>query len=138
MEAATGFEPVNGGFADLTVAIGSDWPAGTPTADPFRGLEGLITRMDPWEQMEGQTGEPVSLDVAIRMMTLNTAKLMQGENEFGSLEVGKFADMIILDQNLFEIEPARISNTNVLQTVFDGKVVYDSTRDPGPTTRLDH
>ena len=88
--------------------------------------------------MEGQTGETVSLDVAIRMMTLNTAKLMQGENEFGSLEVGKFADMIILDQNLFEIEPARISNTNVLQTVFDGKVVYDSTRDPGPTTRLDH
>ncbi|MDB4307859.1 amidohydrolase [Gammaproteobacteria bacterium] len=124
--------------AGATVAIGSDWPAGTPTADPFRGLEGLVTRMDPWEQMEGQAGEPVSLEVAIRMMTLNTVKLMQREDEFGSLEVGKLADFIILDENPFGIEPARISNINVLQTIFDGKVVYDSSKDPGPTTRLDH
>ena len=124
--------------AGVTVAIGSDWPAGTPTADPFRGLEGLVTRMDPWEQIEGQTGEPVSLDVAIKMMTLNSVKLMEGEDTFGSIEVNKFADMIILDQNLFEIEPARISNTNVLKTIFNGTVVYDSTKDPGPKTRLVH
>ena len=94
--------------------------------------------MDPWEQIEGQTGEPVSLDVAIRMMTLNSVKLMEGEDEFGSIEVNKFADFIILDQDLFEIEPARISNTNVLQTIFNGKAVYDSTKDPGPKTRLVH
>ena len=94
--------------------------------------------MDPWDQLEGQTGEPVSLDVAIKMMTLNGVKLMEGEDEFGSIEVNKFADFIILDQDLFEIEFARISNTNVLQTIFGGKLVYDSTKDPGPTTRLAH
>ena len=94
--------------------------------------------MDPWHELDGQTGEPVSLDVAIQMMTLNSVKLMESEDEFGSIEINKFADMIILDQNLFEIEPARISNTNVLQTIFNGKVVYDSTKDPGPKTRLVH
>ena len=124
--------------AGATVAIGSDWPAGTPTADPFRGLEGLVTRMDPWNEHEGRLGEPVSLEDAVVMMTLNGVKLMEREDEFGSIAVGKFADMIILDQNLFEIEAAKISNTNVLQTIFGGEVVYDSAKDPGPTTRLAH
>ena len=124
--------------AGVTVAIGSDWPAGTPTADPFRGLEGLVTRMNPWDEFEGQAGEPVSLDVAIQMMTLNSVKAMERDHEFGSIEVGKFADIIVLDRNLFEIDPADISHTNVMQTVFNGKVVYDSATDPGPTTRLDH
>ena len=129
---------LGGGDGRATVAIGSDWPAGTPTADPFRGLEGLVTRMDPWNEHEGRLGEPVSLEDAVVMMTLNGVKLMEREDEFGSIAVGKFADMIVLDQNLFEIEAAKISNTNVLQTIFGGEVVYDSAKDPGPTTRLAH
>ena len=60
-------------------------------------------------------------------MTLNGVKIMQRQDEIGSLEVGKFADMIILDQDHFDIDPERISTANVLQTVFNGKVVFDTT-----------
>ena len=58
-------------------------------------------------------------------MTLNGVKFMQRQDEIGSLEVGKFADMIILDRNLFEIEVSSIDGTRVMQTILGGKVVYD-------------
>jgi hypothetical protein len=121
--------------AEATVCIGTDWPAGTPTPDPLRGLEGLVTRMDPWGQYPGKLGEPVSLEDAIQMMTLNGTKAMQMDEELGSIETGKHADMIVLDHNLFEIPPHRISDTVVLQTVFAGEVIYDSSKDPNPKTR---
>jgi predicted amidohydrolase YtcJ len=47
------------------------------------------------------------------------------EDDLGSIEVGKHADMIVLDQNLFEIDPDDISNTKVLQTILGGDVVFD-------------
>jgi predicted amidohydrolase YtcJ len=46
------------------------------------------------------------------------------EIETGSIEVGKVADLVILDQNLFDIEPQAISETNVLITLFEGEVVH--------------
>ena len=121
--------------AGATIAIGSDWPAGAPTADPFRGLEALVTRMNPWDEYPGTPGEPDSLEDAIAMMTLNVTMAMNQEGQIGSIEVGKFADMIVLDQNLFEIEPEDISETNMVKTVFNGEVVYEMGRDPGPKTR---
>ena len=47
------------------------------------------------------------------------------EDELGSLEVGKFADMIVLDQNLFEIDAKDIYGTQVLQAIVGGHVAYD-------------
>jgi predicted amidohydrolase YtcJ len=47
------------------------------------------------------------------------------EDDLGSIEVGKHADVIVLDQNLFEIDPDDISNTKVLQTILGGDVVFD-------------
>ncbi len=118
-----------------TVAVGSDWPAGTSTADPFRGLEGLVTRMHPYGEVEGRSGIPVRLEDALVMMTLNSAKLMEMSDEIGSIEVGKFADMIVLDQNLFEIDPSAISDTRVTKTVFNGEIVFDAAMDPPPKTK---
>jgi predicted amidohydrolase YtcJ len=67
---------------------------------------------------------------------------MKMSDKIGSIEVGRHADMIVLDQNLFELEEAgrldRISHTNVLTTIFDGKVVYDAMKDPKPKTRPAH
>ena len=46
------------------------------------------------------------------------------EDQIGSLEVGKKADLIVLDHNLFDVDPYRIHDTRVLLTMFDGDVVY--------------
>ena len=52
------------------------------------------------------------------------------DDKVGSLEIGKYADIIILDKNLFEIPVEEISSTKVLKTILAGKVVFDSSSDP--------
>ena len=49
---------------------------------------------------------------------------MGRDKQIGSLEVGKFADMVVLDQNLFEIDPYAISDVKVLYTIMNGKLVH--------------
>lgn len=110
--------------AGATVTFGSDWPAGTPDADPWRGLEAMITRMDTTTGKGEKLGEGIDLETAIKVFTINGAKAMMQEDVAGSIEVGKHADMVILDRNLFEIEPTEISAVKVLATIFAGQEVY--------------
>jgi hypothetical protein len=56
----------------------------------------------------------------------------------GSIQTGKYADMIVLDQNLFEIPTHTISATRVLRTIFGGKVVYDATSDPSTEEAIEN
>jgi predicted amidohydrolase YtcJ len=56
--------------------------------------------------------------------TINGAYVMGLDDKQGSIEVGKRADFVVLDQNLFEIPSADISKTKVVMTVFDGENVY--------------
>jgi len=60
------------------------------------------------------------------MHTINSAYQMHRERDFGSIEVGKQADLIVLSQNLFKIPTEAISDTKVLLTMLGGKVVYSS------------
>ena len=110
----------------VTVSFGSDWPAGTPDADPWRGLEAMITRMDPMTNSGDKLGEGIDLKTGIQILTINGAMAMMHEDEAGSIEVGKHADMILLDRNLFEIPATDISEVKVLRTVFAGKPVYEA------------
>jgi predicted amidohydrolase YtcJ len=110
--------------AGAIVTFGSDWPAGTPNADPWRGLEAMITRKDPATNTGEKLGDSIDLETALKVLTINGAKAMMHEDVAGSIEVGKHADMVILDRNLFEIEPTEISEVKVLATVFAGKEVY--------------
>ena len=68
--------------------------------------------------------EGVSLETMLAAYTINAAWLMKQEDRRGSLEAGKAADITIIDQNLFETYPRRISNTRVLYTILDGEIVY--------------
>ena len=65
----------------------------------------------------------------LKIFTLGGAWVLGAETEIGSIEEGKFADMIVLDQNLFDLEKAqridRISKTKVLKTILGGRVIYD-------------
>jgi predicted amidohydrolase YtcJ len=110
------------------VSIGSDWPTGVIDANPLRELQILVTRKNPYEKNNDEPlGETISLEDAIRIMTLGGAYSMRKENEIGSIEKGKAADMIVLNRNLFEIDPSSIIETRVVYTIFEGKIVYDAT-----------
>ncbi len=111
----------------LHVSIGSDWPTGVVDANPLRELQVLVTRRNPYEENDdGPLGDTIGLEEAIRVMTLGGAYSMRKENEIGSLEKGKAADMIVLDRNLFEIDPSSIIDTTVVYTIFAGKIVHDA------------
>jgi hypothetical protein len=107
-----------------TLAFGSDWNVTTPNV--FAQIEVATTRLDP----DGLTKEPllpgeaIDLPTAIAAFTMGSAYVNGLENETGSIEVGKSADLIVIDRNVFEIEPQEISETEVLLTLLEGKSVY--------------
>ncbi len=111
--------------AGALIATGTDWPV-IPNPDPWSGLEGLITRRNPDGKFDGALWPEQALDLpaAIAAYTANPARAMGMDSVTGSLAVGKSADLIILDRNLFEIAPAEIAETRVLTTFFEGRPVY--------------
>jgi predicted amidohydrolase YtcJ len=75
--------------------------------------------------------ERISLEEAIKAYTLGAAYAGHRERTEGSLEPGKVADLIVLSQDVFKIEPAEIGKTEVLLTMVGGKVVYQSPKFEG-------
>ncbi len=98
--------------------------------EPLLTIETAITRQVPGGGGEAlNPHEGIDLATAIKAVTLNSAYLMNQEDGVGSIEVGKRADMVVLDKNLFEIPATEIGMSLVQMTVFDGEVVYDATVD---------
>lgn len=112
--------------AGMLVAAGSDWPAGQPTANPWIGIEGLLTRKNPLGEMPGALGpdQAVDLAAALRIYTINSARAMGLAAETGSIEPGKSADLIVLDRHLFKVPAEQIHKTQVTQTYFKGHRVF--------------
>lgn len=111
--------------AGALMAGGSDWPVvGLP--DPWFGLEGMVTRQNPKGGYPGALWpeQAIDLPTAIEIYTRNPARAMGLGHLTGSIEVGKSADLIVLEKNLFEVEPGRLSKTKVLSTWFEGRCVY--------------
>ena len=77
--------------------------------------------------MTGKFGIPeesIDLETAIAAFTINAAFSNRNENDTGSIEVGKYADLVVLDRNLFETEAKDISETRSLLTLFEGRPVH--------------
>jgi hypothetical protein len=124
------FAPIKSAVdAGIRIALASDGPIAWH--DPLVALEAAVTR-----RAQGGKGEPFNPDqaidvpTAVKAYTIGPAYLTGQDDRTGSIEVGKFADLVVLDQNIFEIKPTQIGATKVLQTVVGGKVVYDASRDP--------
>jgi len=106
------------------VAFGSDWDVSS--ANPLEEIEVALTRRGP----SGEKGdvfipeERIELRDALAAFTINAAYVNHLEAETGSIEAGKLADLIVIDRNLFEIEPAEISEARVLLTLLGGEPVY--------------
>jgi predicted amidohydrolase YtcJ len=109
------------------IVYGSDWPV--DKLDEWLALQVAVTRSAVGEDAvtyPGRLGIDPGLTIAqaIRAITVNAAYSLRQDKVTGSLEPGKFADLIVLDRNLLEIKPEEISGTQVLLTMVGGKVVY--------------
>lgn len=112
--------------AGARLAFGSDFPV--EQVDPMLGLHAAVTRQDLDGEPPGGwlPDQRVTIEVALEGFTLNAAYAGFAEEETGSLETGKFADFVVLDRDLFDIEPADIPKTRVLRTVLGGNVVFEA------------
>ncbi len=116
--------------AGVRMSFGSDFPAsgaGTLGMSPLFNIEIGHTRQNP-----GEPNAPVQpninerLDVAslIKGYTLDGAYQLHMEDEIGSIKVGKKADFVLLNENLFEVDKYQIHQVEVLQTILGGKTIY--------------
>lgn len=119
--------------AGIPVASSSDFPStNTFKRDmyPLTRLEVGITRLDPDTTTEADLNkvawpkEKATLEEMITSYTINGAHLIFQEDERGSIEVGKKADLIVLDKNLFEIPVTTIGEAKVLLTLFEGEEIF--------------
>jgi hypothetical protein len=112
--------------AGAPMLAGSDWPAAVSSMDPWAGIEAMVTRRDPKNETPGTLWpeQAIRLEQALRIFTIEGAKALRLEAETGSIQVGKAADLIVLRQNLFAIEPEEIGDTTVEITLFAGEIVH--------------
>ncbi|MGX4642170.1 amidohydrolase [Massilia sp. SYSU DXS3249] len=130
-ESRVGAERIKGAYAwrsflhqGSRIACGSDFPVESP--NPFFGIHAAVTRQDASGQPVAgwYPNQAMSLKEAFRCFTLDAAWAGHAENTLGSLEPGKWADFIVIDQDLFKMPTYDIHKTGVLQTWVAGKAVY--------------
>jgi predicted amidohydrolase YtcJ len=110
------------------VAAGSDWSV--TSMNPLLAIETAIRRVNP-RLADGSPGsepwipeERVALAQIVRAYTVGGALAADMEAETGSIAVGKLADLVVLDRDLFAIDPTAISDASVEMTVLEGRVVH--------------
>jgi predicted amidohydrolase YtcJ len=108
------------------LAFGSDWPV--VTLSPWEGVQTAVTRQTTEGKPDGGfvPSQRLSVADAVYGYTLGAAFAGRREKTEGSIEVGKLADIIIVSQHIFDIDPQKISNTKVTTTIVGGRVVYQS------------
>lgn len=108
------------------VVVGSDWPV-VPSVNPWLAFETMVTRQIPGAT--GPTigeGQRVTREQALALLTRNGAALMGRLDRGGTLEVGKLADMIVVDRNPLTAPIGTIHQTRVLKTYISGEEVYSA------------
>lgn len=115
--------------AGARIAFGSDWPV--DRLDEWFALKVAVTRTnapDAPAEYRGRLGDDpgLSRQAALRAATIDAAYELHQDDVTGSIEPGKFADLIVLDRNPIAVLAEDIANVRVLETVVGGKVVYQA------------
>jgi predicted amidohydrolase YtcJ len=108
----------------IRIAASSDEPA-TVSANPFKGLYALVTRKNNLNHLIAPD-QAVTRKEALHAYTTGGAWLTREEHLKGTLEIGKLADMAILDRDYFQIPEEEIKDIQVEMTILNGKPVYTS------------
>ena len=110
--------------AGTVLALGSDCPVASP--NPFWGIHAAVTRQKRDGKPEGgwYPAQKLSVAEAVWGYTMGAAIAAGQEDMQGSLTPGKLADLVVLDQDIFEVPPEQIHETNVVMTVFDGRIMH--------------
>jgi predicted amidohydrolase YtcJ len=108
------------------LAFGSDWPVAPAT--PLEGIYAAVTRrtLDDKNPDGWVPEQKITVDEALRAYTKDAAYASFDENIKGTLEPGKLADFVVLDQDITAIDPVRIRDVKVLQTYVAGRKVFES------------
>ena len=115
----------------VRLTFGSDYPAsgaGTLGMSPVLQIEIGSTRQyagEPEAPIQPRESERLDIETLVRGFTIDAAYQLRMEEDIGSIEVGKYADLVMLDQDIFKVDPYTIHETNVLLTLLGGDVVYE-------------
>ncbi|MGH2597419.1 MAG: amidohydrolase family protein, partial [Actinomycetota bacterium] len=118
-------------FGDLartgaTLAGGSDWPVSTP--NPLLEMEVAVMRVSP----DARDEEPflpdqrLTLPQALAAFTIGSAYVNHDDGDAGSIEVGKRADLAVLDRDVFALDAGPLGDARVIMTIAGGRVVHDA------------
>lgn len=137
LEERIGHERARGAYAFRTLldagamlSFGSDWPGTSASlypTNPLLGIYAAVTRQTLTGQpTEGWFPEQrLSIEEAIRFFTLNNAYASFEESIKGSITEGNLADLVVLDRDILSLPPQELLETQVLYTIFDGKIIYE-------------
>ncbi|MCH7992246.1 MAG: efflux RND transporter permease subunit [Gemmatimonadetes bacterium] len=112
----------------VTLAFGSDWFVAPPT--PLEGLYAAVTRrtLDDAHPGGWVPDQKITLDEALRAYTVGGAYASYEEDLKGTLELGKLADVVVIDRDLFDIAPEEIRDARVWATIVGGRIVFEGPR----------
>ncbi|UCD58121.1 MAG: amidohydrolase [Candidatus Hydrogenedentota bacterium] len=118
--------------AGAMLTMSADYP--TAPVNPMLQISIAMARHEPGKgpEFHGFEEDKLTLEEAIKAYTIDAAYHLLWDNIIGSIEVGKRADLIVLDRNLFESTTDEIAEANVLATMMNGKVVHEEAVDWDP------
>jgi predicted amidohydrolase YtcJ len=110
--------------SNVLLCFGSDWTVAP--VNPLLGIYAAVTRRTLDDKNPGGwiPEQKITVEEAVKCYTINNAYASFEEKVKGSIEEGKLADMVVLDEDIFNIDPVKIRDVKVAMTIFDGNVIY--------------
>jgi len=120
--------------AGAMIVGGSDW--NVSSYNPFRAFQTAVTRSGGKGQKPLNIEQRIPLTTVVDAYTINAAIALKQDTTTGSLEVGKRADLVVVDRDIFSVDPDTIADTKVLSTYLDGRLVYTAPANGTPLKKL--